>query len=47
MNELTFNIPTMQGKGDRPGTGDDDGDTNVILKTKPKVKKPSLYRVLL
>lgn len=29
--------------------GDDDGDigTGVITRTKPKIKKPSLYRVLL
>lgn len=29
-------------EGDRPGRG-----TSVITRTKPKVKKPSLYRVLL
>ena len=33
------------GRGGKGGNGDD--DTNVIIKTKPKVKKPSLYRVLL
>jgi ATP-dependent Clp protease adaptor protein ClpS len=31
-----------------PGGGDDDGtNTGVITKTKPKTKKPSLYKVLL
>lgn len=27
--------------------GDNDGDTGIITKTKPKTKKPSLYKVLL
>lgn len=38
----------VSGPGD--GNEDDkggDNDTNVIVKTKPKVKKPNLYRVLL
>ena len=36
--------------GDRDGAGNNGGsddDTNVIVKVKPKTKKPSLYRVLL
>ncbi|MEP1207928.1 MAG: ATP-dependent Clp protease adapter ClpS [Rhizobiaceae bacterium] len=33
--------------GNGGGGGGSDNDTNVIVKTKPKVKKPSLYRVLL
>ncbi|MCF6303537.1 MAG: ATP-dependent Clp protease adapter ClpS [Devosiaceae bacterium] len=37
----------MQGGDDRFEDGNDEGDTNVITKTQPKVKKPSLYRVLL
>lgn len=44
----------MAGKdGSRPGNGnpgggnDDEGRTGVVTKTKPKTKKPSLYKVLL
>jgi ATP-dependent Clp protease adaptor protein ClpS len=40
---------TMAGKGrpgDRPGDRDD-GRTDLVTKTRPKVKKPSLYKVLL
>ena len=33
--------------GGNSGNNGSDNDTNVITKTKPKVKKPSLYRVLL
>ncbi|MGI9365027.1 MAG: ATP-dependent Clp protease adapter ClpS [Rhizobiaceae bacterium] len=33
--------------GDGGGDSGGNNDTNVIVKTKPKVKKPSLYRVLL
>ena len=29
------------------GKGHDDGKTDVVTKTKPKTKKPSLYKVLL
>ena len=32
---------------DRDNNGNDDNDSNVIVMVKPKVKKPSLYRVLL
>jgi ATP-dependent Clp protease adaptor protein ClpS len=36
---------TMAGK---PGNGgDDDGKTGLVTKTRPKTKKPSLYKVLL
>ncbi len=48
---------TMAGKGDDdnngpgkngPGKGDDDdGRTGIVTKTRPKTKKPSLYKVLL
>lgn len=32
----------------RPGhTGDDDGDAGVVLKTRSKTKKPSMYKVLM
>ena len=30
-----------------PGTGGDDPDANVVVKTKPKTKRPPLYKVLL
>lgn len=44
--------PQMAGKnGSRPGDdgnhGDDDGKTGIVTKTRPKTKKPSLYKVLL
>ena len=49
MTDKKFDTEKMQGSGDRRGNGDgdNDSDTNVITKTKPRVKKPSLYRVLL
>jgi ATP-dependent Clp protease adaptor protein ClpS len=37
--------PIMAGKG-RPGERDD-GRTDLVTKTRPKTKKPSLYKVLL
>jgi ATP-dependent Clp protease adaptor protein ClpS len=38
---------TMAGRG-RPGErGGDDGRTDLVTKTRPKTKKPSLYKVLL
>ena len=37
----------MAGDDDRVNDDGEDGDTIVVTKTKPKVKKPSLYRVLL
>ncbi|MBK6896274.1 MAG: ATP-dependent Clp protease adapter ClpS [Alphaproteobacteria bacterium] len=35
--------------GNAPGRGPDNGqpDTSIILKTRPKTKKPSMYKVLL
>lgn len=44
--------PRMAGKnGSRPGDGgnqgDDEGKTGIVTKTRPKTKKPSLYKVLL
>ena len=41
--------PVMQGDDDPINDDADgrDGDTQVITRTKPKLKKPSLYRVLL
>jgi ATP-dependent Clp protease adaptor protein ClpS len=43
---------TMAGKGAPPGNGEggrggDDGKTGIVTKTRPKTKKPSLYKVLL
>ena len=49
MNVQRTPYATMQGN-DEPINNDDDGKgtgTSVITKVKPKVKKPSLYRVLL
>ena len=42
----------MAGKGGPPGNGDggrggEDGKTGIVTKTRPKTKKPSLYKVLL
>jgi ATP-dependent Clp protease adaptor protein ClpS len=47
----TMSAATMAGKG-RPGErggdrGGDDGRTDLVTKTRPKTKKPSLYKVLL
>jgi ATP-dependent Clp protease adaptor protein ClpS len=42
---LTLAAITMAGKG-RPGDRDD-GRTDLVTKTRPKTKKPSLYKVLL
>lgn len=44
--------PLMAGNsGSRPGDGgnhgDDEGKTGIVTKTRPKTKKPSLYKVLL
>jgi ATP-dependent Clp protease adaptor protein ClpS len=33
--------------GSRDGGGNDQGKTGVVVKTRPKTKKPSLYKVLL
>jgi ATP-dependent Clp protease adaptor protein ClpS len=41
------NKPRPRGPGG-PGNGDDqDGRTGLVTKTRPKTKKPSLYKVLL
>jgi ATP-dependent Clp protease adaptor protein ClpS len=48
-HELTMAGLTMAGKG-RPGergNDRDDGRTDLVTKTRPKTKKPSLYKVLL
>jgi ATP-dependent Clp protease adaptor protein ClpS len=40
--------PNGAGKGSpRPPDGDDEGKTGTVTKTRPKTKKPSLYKVLL
>ena len=43
--------PNDPGKGpgapSGPGGGDGDGKTGLVTKTRPKTKKPSLYKVLL
>lgn len=38
-------VVMMAGRGG--GKQDDDGKTDLVTKTKPKTKKPSLYKVLL
>ena len=38
--------PTLAGRGGG-GSKHDDGKTDVVTKTKPKTKKPSLYKVLI
>ncbi|MBL8630773.1 MAG: ATP-dependent Clp protease adapter ClpS [Rhodospirillaceae bacterium] len=44
-------FPAVRSSGDEKnnGTGGDDGraNTGVVIKTRPKVKKPSLYKVLM
>jgi ATP-dependent Clp protease adaptor protein ClpS len=37
----------MAGRNGSNGSGDEDGKTGLITKTRPKTKKPSLYKVLL
>src|SRR5271163_3752523 len=37
----------MKDKGDNDGKGKDGAGTGIVTKTRPKVKKPSLYKVLL
>ena len=47
-NALTYPIWIMHEEDDDDGPADVNGnDTDVLTRTKPKVKKPSLYRVLL
>ncbi len=38
---------TMAGKGTPGGDRDEEGKTGLVTKTRPKTKKPSLYKVLL
>lgn len=40
-------LPAMMGGDDRPRRGDDDNGTAVITRTRPQIKRPNLYRVLL
>lgn len=40
-------VATMASDDDKAGRGDSDNGTGVATRTKPKTKKPSLYRVLL
>jgi ATP-dependent Clp protease adaptor protein ClpS len=45
---LDVKATTMTGKdGDRGGDRDGDGRTGLVTKTRPKTKKPNLYKVLL
>ena len=37
----------MAGKGGPGGDRDEEGKTGLVTKTRPKTKKPSLYKVLL
>jgi len=37
----------MKDNGDNDGKGKDGAGTGIVTKTRPKVKKPSLYKVLL
>ena len=39
-------LPVNHNNDDKQG-GDDSGDVGIVTKTKPKTKKPSLYKVLL
>jgi ATP-dependent Clp protease adaptor protein ClpS len=38
---------TMAGKNGSQGGGNDEGKTGLVTKTRPKTKRPSLYKVLL
>jgi ATP-dependent Clp protease adaptor protein ClpS len=40
-------ISSMKDTGDNNGKGKDGTGTGIVTKTRPKVKKPSLYKVLL
>jgi ATP-dependent Clp protease adaptor protein ClpS len=43
----TFTAPAAAGNPGPPGKNGDDGRTGLVTKTRPKTKKPSLYKVLL
>lgn len=46
--ELTHRMAGKNGSGgDRGNDRDEDGKTGLVTKTRPKTKKPSLYKVLL
>lgn len=46
--ELTHRMAGKNGAGgDRGNDRDEDGKTGLVTKTRPKTKKPSLYKVLL
>ena len=48
MTEIRNFVVTMGPAGSGQGGGrDDDGDTGLVLKTRPKTKKPSMYKVLM
>lgn len=44
-SDHVFNMADDPDKG--PGEGNDEGDTSVVTKTRPKTQKPPLYKVLL
>lgn len=39
--------PTLNGEGDRPPGGGGRPDSGVMTRTRPRTKKPSMYKVLL
>jgi ATP-dependent Clp protease adaptor protein ClpS len=51
--ELSRGLPALSGDGDRPdddgpgGPGGPGGDVALVPKTKPKSKRPAMYKVLL
>lgn len=47
LKNVTHDIRWLQAPADGNDDGDGERGTSVITKTKPKLKKPSLYRVLL
>jgi Uncharacterized conserved protein len=47
MTKATINWGPIAGKNGPGRTGDEDGRTVLVTKTRPKTKKPSLYKVLL
>jgi ATP-dependent Clp protease adaptor protein ClpS len=44
---LRTNLIFMSGDGDDAKKGGEEGRTGIVTKTRPKTKKPSLYKVLL
>ncbi len=49
LSTTAFEMAGKGGSKDGPGQGGDDGEgkTGIVTKTRPKTKKPSLYKVLL